>query len=116
MSFPRKRESICWNKSNNNSLSRMKSYYVYILTSKRRGTIYVGVTNNLAKRVFEHKEGLVEGFTKQHQVKFLVYYEETNNIESAVQREKRLKKWKRAWKIELIEKSNPNWEDLYLNL
>ena len=90
-----------------------KSYYVYMLASKRNGTLYIGVTNDLARRVYEHKEGLVEGFTKKYKVDRLVYFEETNDVESAIIREKRLKKWNRQWKIELIEKGNPEWKDLY---
>ena len=91
----------------------MKSYYVYILASKRNGTLYIGVTNDLIKRVYEHKNDFIEGFTKKYQVHQLVYYETTSEIISALQREKQLKKWKRAWKIELIEKNNPQWKDLY---
>jgi len=91
----------------------MKQYYVYILASKRNGTLYIGITNDLIRRVYEHKNGLIEGFTKKHGVHRLVYFEETSDIESAIQREKRLKKWNRKWKLELIEKENPNWDDLY---
>ena len=94
----------------------MKAYYVYILASKKNGTLYIGMTSDLIKRVFEHKEGLVEGFTKKYNVKKLVYYEKTNNVEEAIKREKGLKKWKRNWKIELIEKQNPKWSDLYYEL
>ena len=93
-----------------------KTYYVYILASKKRGTLYIGVTNDLRKRVYEHKNRLVNGFTKRYNVHILVYYEQTINIESAIQREKQLKKWYRAWKIELIEKQNPEWYDLYGDL
>ena len=93
-----------------------KTYYVYILASKKRGTLYTGVTNDLRKRVYEHKNRLVNGFTKRYNVHILVYYEQTINIESAIQREKQLKKWYRAWKIELIEKQNPEWYDLYGDL
>jgi len=91
----------------------MKSYYVYILASGRNGTLYIGVTNDLIKRVYEHRNDLVEGFTKGHQVHRLVYYEQTNDIRSAITREKQMKKWKRRWKIELIEENNPEWKDLY---
>ncbi len=91
----------------------MNHYYVYILASQRNGTLYIGVTNNLRKRIYEHKNDLVEGFTKKYQVHELVYFEETSDIESAIKREKQLKAWKRKWKLELIEKSNPNWDDLY---
>ena len=91
-------------------------YYVYILSSKRNGTLYIGVTRNLIKRVHEHKSRFVSGFTKDYLVNMLVYYEETGNVHSAIEREKRLKRWKRCWKLELIEKSNPNWKDLYYDL
>ncbi len=91
----------------------MKKYFVYILASKRNGTLYIGVTNNIVRRVFEHKNNLIEGFTKKYQIHSLVYFEQYNNIEHALKREKQLKWWKRKWKLELIEKSNPEWEDLY---
>jgi len=91
----------------------MKQYYVYILASKKNGTLYIGITNNLVRRVYEHKEGLVEGFTKKYNVKNLVYYEIHNSVYEAIKREKALKKWLRKWKIELIEKMNPTWKDLY---
>ena len=87
--------------------------YVYILASERNGTLYIGVTSDLVKRVWEHKSDFVEGFTKQHQVHTLVWYEVHENMESAITREKQLKEWKRQWKIALIEKSNPYWNDLY---
>ena len=90
----------------------MKTYFVYLLVSKRNGTLYVGVTSNLKKRIYEHKNKLIEGFTKKYNVDKLVYYEETNDVNIAIKREKQLKKWNRKWKIELIEKSNPNWNDL----
>ena len=93
----------------------MKNYYVYIIASNPNGTLYIGVTNNLERRIFEHKEGLVQGFSKKHKVDRLVYFEQTNNVESAIQREKQLKKWNRNWKISLVEKSNPYWEDLSKN-
>ena len=91
----------------------MKSYYVYILASKRNGTLYIGVTDNLVRRVYEHKKGFVKGFTDRYGVHRLVYYEQHENIESAIQREKRLKTWHREWKIRLIEENNPEWQDLY---
>lgn len=91
----------------------MKEGYVYILTSKQNGTLYVGVTSDLVKRVYEHKANAVPGCTKKYDVKNLVYYESTSSIMSAIEREKQLKKWRRDWKIELIEKFNPNWGDLY---
>ena len=90
-----------------------RSYYVYLLASRRKGTLYVGVTNDLSKRVWQHKQDLVEGFTKKHGVKTLVWYEQTESIESAIVREKQIKKWNRAWKIGLIEANNPDWKDLY---
>ena len=90
----------------------MKHSYVYILASKKNGTLYIGVTSNLVKRVYEHKNNLVEGFTKKYHVHTLVYYEVFEDIEEAIKWEKRLKKWNRKWKIELIEKKNPNWDDL----
>jgi putative endonuclease len=88
-------------------------YYVYIMASKRNGTLYTGVTSNLVKRVYEHKNDLVEGFTKKYGVHRLVYYEQHRDVRSAIQREKRLKAWKRQWKLELIEEMNPEWNDLY---
>ena len=87
--------------------------YVYILASQRNGTLYVGVTNDLIRRVYEHKNGLIEGFTKEYGVDKLVHYEQTSDIHSALTREKQIKKWNRDWKLELIEKQNPGWEDLY---
>ena len=91
----------------------MKEYYVYILASKKNGTLYIGVTNNLLKRVYEHKNKIVGGFTQKYNVHNLVYFEVHNDIRNAITREKQMKKWKRQWKIELIEKSNPQWKDLY---
>jgi putative endonuclease len=90
----------------------MKNYYVYILASKRNGTLYVGITSDLLKRVWEHKNKVVDGFTKQYNVTNLVCYECYDNPENAILREKQLKKWKRQWKLELIEKMNPEWVDL----
>lgn len=89
---------------------------VYILASKRNGTLYIGVTSDLVKRVWEHKSDLVEGFTKQYQVHQLVWYETSINMESVITREKQLKEWKRQWKVDLIEKANPYWNDLYPSL
>ena len=86
---------------------------VYILASKRNGTLYIGVTSDLAKRIWAHKNNLVEGFTKRYKIHRLVWYEVHENMESAITREKRLKEWKRRWKIKLIENSNPEWLDLY---
>lgn len=92
------------------------SYYVYILASRPNGTLYVGVTNNLIRRVHEHRTGVAEGFSKAYAVHRLVYFEETENIEAAIMREKRLKKWPRDWKKNLIEGINPTWDDLYPGL
>ena len=94
----------------------MGQYFVYILASKKNGTLYIGVTNNLLKRVYEHKNNLVEGFTQKYDVHNLVYYEIFRNIQDAITREKNIKKWKRKWKMEMIEESNPKWEDLYNTL
>ena len=90
-----------------------RTYFVYILASKRNGTLYTGVTNNLMRHVYEHKIDMNDGFTKKYQVHRLVYYETTTNIHGAINREKQLKKWKRAWKIALIVEINPGWKDLY---
>ena len=87
--------------------------YVYILASDRNGTLYIGVTNDLARRTWEHREGLVAGFTKRYSVKRLVYIESFDRIEDAIAREKAMKKWNRLWKLDLIERQNPNWDDLY---
>jgi putative endonuclease len=86
---------------------------VYILASKRNGTLYVGVTSDLIKRIWEHKNNMVEGFTKRYDVHQLVWYELHETMESAIQREKQIKEWKRKWKLELIERANPNWRDFY---
>ena len=91
----------------------MQPSYVYILASKRNGTLYVGVTSDLVKRIWEHKNDVTDGFTKRHRVHALVWYEEHGTIQDAIEREKKIKEWKRAWKIELIERSNPLWRDLY---
>ncbi len=91
-------------------------FYIYILASKRNGTLYIGVTNNLIKRVHEHKQELVDGFTKKYKVNKLVYSEHYNLPAEAILREKRLKKWNRKWKLKLIEDKNPHWKDLYENL
>ena len=89
-----------------------KVYYVYILSDAFHGTLYVGITNNLARRIYEHRNGLVEGFTKTYNIKRLVHYESYNNVIDAIQREKHIKKWNRLWKIRLINSENPQWEDL----
>ena len=93
-----------------------RQYYVYILTNKSNKVLYIGVTNNLERRIFEHKNKLVEGFTKKYNLNKLVYYEATNDIDGALEREKQLKNWHRDWKINLINSSNPNWKDLSDNL
>ena len=89
---------------------------VYLLASRRNGTLYVGVTSNLVQRVWQHREGLVPGFTKEYGVKLLVWFEQHGTMELAIQREKRMKKWNRAWKLALIEKDNPEWRDLAVEL
>jgi putative endonuclease len=109
MSFPRKRESRKKEK-------HMNVYWVYIFSSKRNGTLYTGVTNDLIRRVYEHKEKLVDGFTKKYNATQLVYAEEFNDVREAIFREKCIKKWDRAWKLKLIEEHNPEWRDLYEDL
>jgi len=89
------------------------SYFVYILANQKHGTLYAGVTNDLVRRVYEHKEKLIEGFSKKYNLNKLVYYEIFDSALEAITREKQLKNWKRDWKIELIEKINPEWKDLY---
>jgi len=86
---------------------------VYILASKRNGTLYTGVTSNLTKRVWEHKNNMVAGFTKRYSIHYLVWYELHESMETAILKEKRIKEWKWNWKLQLIESDNPNWEDLY---
>jgi putative endonuclease len=88
-------------------------YYVYVLASRIGGTLYIGVTGDLVRRVYQHKEKLVKGFTKKYDVTRLVYFEQFGEIGAAIRREKQLKRWNRAWKIRLIEETNPNWDDLY---
>ena len=91
-------------------------YYVYMLASQRNGTLYIGVTNDLARRVYEHRTGAVPGFTAKYGVKLLVWYELHGMIDEAIAQEKRIKRWRRAWKLELIERFNPQWRDLYETL
>lgn len=91
----------------------MKNPCVYILASKRNGTLYVGVTNDIVRRTWEHKSGLIEGFTKDYAVHRLVYIEPHATMSEAIHREKQLKRWRRAWKLELIERTNPQWLDIY---
>jgi len=92
---------------------REKYYYVYILASKPYGTLYTGVSSNIPSRTWQHKNDLVESFTKRYRVHRLVWYEQTKSIESAINRKKQIKKWRRRWKLDLIEKMNPDWKDLY---
>ena len=94
----------------------MKVYFIYILASKRNGTLYVGVTDNLKRRVWEHKNEVIKGFTKQYGVHMLIYYEQYTDINEAILREKRIKKWKRHWKIKLVNTVNSGWIDLYESL
>ena len=98
------------------TLMRERLPCVYVLASSQRGTLYVGVTSNLPKRVFQHRNDLVDGFSRRYRVHDLVWYELHETMESAIQREKALKAWRRAWKIRLIEESNPEWRDLYTSL
>jgi len=93
--------------------SRDKRFWVYIVASKRNGTLYIGVTSHLVKRVWEHRQHVVDGFTRRYHVSKLVWYEEHPTAESAIGREKQLKEWKREWKTELIQQANPYWHDLY---
>ena len=90
----------------------MKTYCVYMLASQKNGTLYTGVTNNLERRVYEHKNHLVKGFTDKYRVTKLMWFEQTSSVEAAIEKEKQMKKWKRAWKIRLIEEGNPEWRDL----
>lgn len=92
------------------------NYYVYILASCRNGTFYVGVTNDLVRRIYEHREGLIEGFTKRYGVTMLVYFEQHNDVETAIRREKSMKRWGRKKKMAAIEAINPNWDDLYASI
>ena len=92
---------------------KMKTYYVYILASRKNGTLYIGVTNDLQRRVWQHRNEAHEGFTKRYQAQRLVWYESAYDVEGAIRREKQMKKWRRQWKINLIEEENPEWLDLY---
>ena len=89
------------------------AFYVYLLASRRNGTLYVGMTDNLIARVWQHREGAVPGFTKQHNIKILVWYELHDSREAALVRERQIKKWNRDWKLQMIEATNPTWSDLY---
>ena len=93
-----------------------KASYVYILASGLNGTLYIGITSDLVKRIWQHREGVAEGFTKRYSIKDLVWYEIHSDISEAIRREKQIKKWDRSWKIELIQKSNPTWRDLYADI
>ena len=97
-------------------MAKEHRYFVYLMASARNGTLYVGVTSNLAGRVGEHRDELFDGFTKKYGVHKLVWFEEFGDIHEAILREKRIKKWHRAWKLELIEKVNPEWEDLFMRI
>ena len=94
----------------------MSGGFVYILTNRRNGVLYIGVTNDLVRRVFEHREGVVKGFSKTHGLKLLVYYEQYDDIRLAIQREKTMKHWPRAWKVRVINGFNREWDDLYPTL
>lgn len=94
----------------------MKTYFIYIMASKKNGTLYIGVTNDLIRRVWQHKNNVHEGFTKKYNVHRLVYFESTTDISAAITREKQMKKWNRQWKINLIEEQNQAWNDLYETL
>jgi putative endonuclease len=90
--------------------------YVYLMASRRNGTLYLGVTSDLPKRAYEHREGLIPGFTKRHRCKMLVWYQAFDDLDSARHRELQMKEWRRAWKLRVIEEMNPRWEDLYDSL
>jgi putative endonuclease len=94
----------------------MTGAFVYVLCNRRNGTLYIGVTNDLVRRVFEHRSGFVDGFTRTYGLKMLVYYEQYDDIRAAIQREKAMKHWPRAWKVRLIHGFNPEWDDLYSTL
>lgn len=96
------------------SQSSEAAYYVYIMTNKPGGTLYIGITNDLPRRIYEHKEGLIDGFTKKYGLNMLVYYEAYENVLEAIAREKAMKKWNREWKINRITEMNPDWQDLSL--
>ena len=94
----------------------MPDYWVYVLTNKPRGTLYVGITNDLVRRTHEHREGLADGFSQRYQLKMLVYFERYNAPRLAIQREKNIKHWPRLWKLQLVEMTNPQWRDLYRDI
>ena len=93
-----------------------RAYHLYIMTNKKDGTLYIGVCNDLVRRTYEHRNGLVDGFTRKYRLHQLVYYESHNDPSGAILRENQMKKWNRSWKIELIEKTNPEWKDLYSDI
>jgi putative endonuclease len=116
-SFPRRRESINFNGSGlSGGFGMKKQGYVYILASGKHGTLYVGVTSDLMARLYQHREKVMDGFTGEHEVNRLIWYEVYDDMTKAIQREKRLKKWNRDWKIRLIEEQNPGWVDLAVGL
>ena len=88
-------------------------YFVYLMASQRNGTLYAGVTSDLVKRVYQHRTAAIAGFTKEHNVRLLVWFDSTPSVHDAIKKEKQIKNWKREWKIALIEKTNPHWDDLY---
>ena len=101
---------------NLSKITFMCQYFVYIMTNKSNGVLYVGITNDLIKQCYEHKNNIVAGFTKKYHLHKLVYFEDTSDINEAITREKRLKKWHRQWKLDLINQFNPSWKDLYLDI
>ncbi len=108
----------CRTKSGNDRwwVGSMRDLFVYLMSNKPRGTLYVGVTNDLLRRCVEHRDGIIDGFTKRYGVTQLVWFETTPNIAAAIQREKTLKHWPRAWKIDLVERMNPDWRDLFADI
>lgn len=97
-------------------MSMRNQYFVYILASERNGTLYIGMTNNLAHRVHQHKTGMIDGFTTKYKVNKLVYYQQGSDVNKIIEREKQLKKWNRAWKLSLIDQFNPEWKDLFTEI
>ena len=106
---------MCLTQGSKAPYTKAMKYFIYIMSNKPRGTLYIGVTNDLIRRVYQHKNGLIEGFTKKYHLRNLVFFEGGDDVFYAIQREKTLKLWRRDWKIALIEKSNPEWKDLYMN-
>ena len=113
MTFQNTRRNIQQHQHVTTTMPAAKQFHVYMLASAPNGTLYIGVTSDLVKRVWQHKEGLADGFSKQYGIKTLVWFELQGSAEAAINREKQLKKWNRAWKIKLIEEKNPLWQDLY---